>query len=82
MDVAEFFSELRRMCKSSSDCAKCQYHGNKCDNANEIFEKNVNHAAKAGTKAQPVSMMKIAWFRWRLLKHRKAGAMWRMTDNG
>lgn len=41
MDVAEFFSELRRMCKSSSDCAKCQYHGNKCDNANEIFEKTV-----------------------------------------
>lgn len=41
MDVAEFFSELRRMCKSSNDCTKCQYHGNKCDNANEIFEKTV-----------------------------------------
>ncbi len=39
--MAEFFSELRRMCKSSNDCAKCQYHGNKCDNANEIFEKTV-----------------------------------------
>ena len=39
--------------------------------------KNANHAAKAGTKAQPVSMMKIAWFRWLLLKHRKAGVMWR-----
>jgi hypothetical protein len=41
MDVVEFFSEFRRMCKSSSDCTKCQYHGNKCDNANEIFEKTV-----------------------------------------
>lgn len=41
MDVVEFFSEFRRMCKSSSDCAKCEYHGNKCDNANEIFEKTV-----------------------------------------
>ena len=41
MDVIEFFSEFRRMCKSSSDCAKCEYHGNKCDNANEIFEKTV-----------------------------------------
>ena len=41
MDVVEFFSEFRRMCKSSSDCTKCEYHGNKCDNANEIFEKTV-----------------------------------------
>lgn len=41
MDVAEFFSEFRRMCKSTSDCTKCEYHGNKCDNANEIFEKIV-----------------------------------------
>ena len=41
MDVVEFFSEFRRRCKSSSDCAKCEYHGNKCDNANEIFEKTV-----------------------------------------
>lgn len=41
MDVAEFFSEFRRMCKSFNDCTKCQYHGNKCDNANEIFEKTV-----------------------------------------
>lgn len=41
MDVMEFFSELRRMCKSSSDCAKCEYHGNKCDNAIELFEKTV-----------------------------------------
>lgn len=41
MDAAEFFSEFRRMCKSSNDCTKCQYHGNKCDNANEIFEKTV-----------------------------------------
>lgn len=40
MDVAEFFSEFRRMCKSSSDCAKCQYHGDKCDNAIELLEKN------------------------------------------
>lgn len=39
--MVEFFSEFRRMCKSSSDCAKCEYHGNKCDNANEIFEKTV-----------------------------------------
>lgn len=41
MDVTEFFSEFRRMCKSSSDCAKCQYHGDKCDNAIELFEKTV-----------------------------------------
>ena len=41
MDVIEFFSEFRRMCKSSSDCTKCEYHGDKCDNANEIFEKTV-----------------------------------------
>lgn len=41
MDVAEFFSEFRRMCKSSSDCAKCQYHGDKCNNAIELLEKTV-----------------------------------------
>lgn len=41
MDVAEFFSELRRMCKSSSDCAKCEYHGDRCDNAIELLEKTV-----------------------------------------
>ena len=41
MDVAEFFSELRRMCKSSSDCTKCQYHGGKWDNAIELLEKTV-----------------------------------------
>lgn len=39
--MVEFFSEFRRMCKSSSDCAKCQYHGDKCDNAIELFEKTV-----------------------------------------
>lgn len=37
----EFFSEHRRMCKSSSDCTKCQYHGDKCDNAIELLEKTV-----------------------------------------
>lgn len=42
MDVAEFFSEFRRMCKSSSDCAKCQYHGDKCDNAIELLKKTVS----------------------------------------
>ena len=41
MDVVEFFSEFRRMCKSTSDCTKCEYHGGKCDNAIEIFEKTV-----------------------------------------
>nr|DAM44143.1 MAG TPA: hypothetical protein [Caudoviricetes sp.] len=41
MDVVEFFSEFRRMCKSSSDCTKCQYHGDKCDNSIELFEKTV-----------------------------------------
>ena len=41
MDVIEFFSELRRMCRSSSDCTKCEYHGDKCDNAIELFEKTV-----------------------------------------
>lgn len=41
MDVVEFFSEFRRMCKSSSDCAKCEYHGDKCDNAIDLLEKTV-----------------------------------------
>lgn len=41
MDSVEFFSEFRRMCKSSSDCTKCPYHGDKCDNAIEIFEDTV-----------------------------------------
>lgn len=42
MDVTEFFSEFRRMCKSSSDCTKCQYHGDKCDNVIELLEKTVS----------------------------------------
>ena len=41
MDVAEFFSEFRRMCKSTSDCTKCEYHGDRCDNAIELLEKTV-----------------------------------------
>lgn len=41
MDVVEFFSEFRRMCKSSSDCAKCEYHGDKCDNAIELLGKTI-----------------------------------------
>jgi hypothetical protein len=41
MDVAEFFSGFRRMCKSSSDCAKCEYHGDRCDNVIELLEKTV-----------------------------------------
>lgn len=41
MDVVKFFSEFRRMCKSTSDCTKCEYHGGKCDNAIELFEKTV-----------------------------------------
>jgi hypothetical protein len=41
MDVAEFFSEFRRMCKSINDCTKCQYHGDRCDNAIEFFKKTV-----------------------------------------
>lgn len=41
MDVLNFFSEFRRKCKSSSDCTKCQYHGDKCDNAIEILEETV-----------------------------------------
>lgn len=41
MDVLNFFSEFRRMCKASSDCTKCQYHGDMCDNAIELLEKNV-----------------------------------------
>lgn len=42
MDVIEFFSEFRRMCKSSSDCTKCQYHGDRCDNAIDLLEKTVS----------------------------------------
>lgn len=41
MDTVEFFSEFRRMCKSSSDCTKCEYHGDRCDNAIELLEKTV-----------------------------------------
>lgn len=41
MDVIEFFSESRRMCRSSSDCTKCEHHGDKCDNAIDRFEKTV-----------------------------------------
>ena len=41
MDVVEFFSEFRRMCKSASDCTKCEYHGDKCDNAIELLEKTI-----------------------------------------
>jgi hypothetical protein len=41
MDVVKFFREFRRMCKSTSDCTKCEYHGDKCDNAIELFEKTV-----------------------------------------
>lgn len=46
MDVAEFFSEFRRMCKSSSDCAKCEYHGDRCDNAIELLEETVAKVEK------------------------------------
>ena len=34
------------MCKSSSDCAKCQYHGDKCDNVIELLEKTVAEVEK------------------------------------
>lgn len=46
MDVLYFFSEFRRMRKSSSDCTKCQYHGDKCDNAIELLEKTVADVEK------------------------------------
>lgn len=41
MDVMEFFSEHRRMCKSTSDCTKCEYHGDRCNNAIELLGKTV-----------------------------------------
>lgn len=41
MDAVKFFSEFRRMCKSSSDCTKCEYHGDRCDNAIELLGKTV-----------------------------------------
>lgn len=41
MDVLNFFSEFRRMCRSTSDCTKCEYHGDRCDNAIELLEKTV-----------------------------------------
>ncbi len=44
MDAVEFFSEFRRMCKSSSDCTKCEYHGDRCDNAIELLGKTVAEA--------------------------------------
>lgn len=46
MDVIEFFSEFRRMCKSTSDCTKCPYHGDKCDNAMERLEETVAEVEK------------------------------------
>lgn len=46
MDVMEFFSEFRRMCKSTSDCTKCEYHGDKCDNAIELLEETVAEVEK------------------------------------
>lgn len=46
MDVLNFFIEFRRMCKSSSDCTKCQYHGDECDNAIELLEKTVASVEK------------------------------------
>lgn len=52
MDAVEFFSEFRRMCKSSSDCTKCQYHGDKCDNAIELLEKTVA-AAEQWSREHP-----------------------------
>ena len=41
MDVVEFFSEFRRMCKSTSDCTKCLYRGDRCDNAMERLEGTI-----------------------------------------
>lgn len=41
MDAVEFFSEFRRMCKSTSDCTKCEHYGDRCDNAIELLEKTV-----------------------------------------
>ena len=41
MDVLKLIPQFRRMSKASSDCTKCQYHGDKCDNAIELFEKTV-----------------------------------------
>ena len=29
------------MCRSTSDCTKCEYHGDRCDNAIELLEKTV-----------------------------------------
>lgn len=47
------------------------------DGARSRKGENEKHPAEGRIKAQPVSMMKIAWFRWRLLKHPRVGAMWR-----
>lgn len=41
MDVIEFFSEFRRMCKSTTDCTKCEYNGDRCGNAIELLGKTV-----------------------------------------
>lgn len=64
MDVVEFFSEFRRMCKSSSDCAKCEYHGNKCDNANEIFEKTVAVVEQWSQEHPPKTRQNAFLKRW------------------
>lgn len=37
MDVLDFFSEFRRMCKASSDCTKCQYHGDMCKVGDTVY---------------------------------------------
>lgn len=41
MDAVKIFSEFTRMCKSTNDCTKCEWHGDRCDNAIEFFGKTV-----------------------------------------
>lgn len=64
MDTVEFFSEFRRMCKSSSNCAKCQYHGDKCNNAIELLEKTVAEVEQWSKEHPRKTLQDVFLKRW------------------
>lgn len=64
MDVLNFFSEFRRMCKSSSDCTKCQYHGGRCDNAIELLKKTVAEVEKWSQEHPPKTRQDMFLEQW------------------
>ena len=60
----EFFSEQRRMCKATSDCTKCQYHGDMCDNAIELLEKTVAEVEKWSQEHPPKTRQDVFLEQW------------------